>query len=202
MNKVNYQKWLDKKIEEILKEGNVPTLLLHSCCAPCSSYVIVYLSQYFNITVFYYNPNIDEREEYVRRSKEQQRLIEEMPTKYEVKFLEGDYEVEKYLQKAIPLKDEEEGGARCFMCYGMRLNKTAEVAKKLDFDYFTTTLTISPLKHADKLNEIGKKLEEKYGVTYLCSDFKKKEGYKKSVDLAKEYNLYRQDYCGCSFSKK
>ncbi len=202
MNKVNYQKLLDITLERLRAEKKVPKLLLHSCCAPCSSYVIEYLSDYFYITVFYYNPNIDEQEEYVKRAKEQRALIEQMPTKYPVKFIEGAYDVEAYTQIARPLADEQEGGARCFLCYHMRLQKTAEMAKVQDFNYFATTLTISPLKNANKLNEIGEILQEKYQVAYLYSDFKKKEGYKRSTQLSGAYNLYRQDYCGCSYSKQ
>lgn len=202
MNNINYQKVFERTIEHLKKENKVPKLLLHSCCAPCSSYVIDYVSEYFDVTVFYYNPNIDEKEEYHKRAKEQQKLIECMPTKFPVKFVEGDYDVEAYTKKAAPLSTEKEGGARCFMCYGMRLKKTAVLAKEEGFDYFTTTLTISPLKNAAKLNEIGRALEEQYDVSYLYSDFKKKEGYKKSVALSEQYGLYRQDYCGCSYSKQ
>ncbi|MDF2614922.1 MAG: hypothetical protein K0S71_2708 [Clostridia bacterium] len=202
MNKINYQKLLDETLKKIESEDKVPALLLHSCCAPCSSYVIEYLSKYFYITVFYYNPNIDEKEEYLKRANEQQQLIAKMPTKYPVKFLEGSYDVDEYTKIGAPLAHEKEGGARCFLCYEMRLKKTAETAKEQGFDYFTTTLSISPLKNAAKLNEIGKVLEEKYNTAYLYSDFKKKEGYKRSTLLSEQYNLYRQDYCGCSYSKR
>ncbi|MHC1750272.1 MAG: epoxyqueuosine reductase QueH [Cellulosilyticaceae bacterium] len=202
MNKINYQILLEKKIQQLEKDNSIPKLLLHSCCAPCSSYVIAYLSNYFEITVFYYNPNIDEVKEYQKRAAEQEKLITKMNTKYPVSFLEGEYDVERYAEKAEPLSKEKEGGARCSMCYYMRLEKTAEVAKSLRMDYFTTTLSISPMKDAVKLNQIGKILEEKYNVPYLYSDFKKKEGYKKSIELSQEYNLYRQNYCGCSYSKK
>ncbi len=201
MNKVNYQKWLEKEIQHNMQAGKIPRLLLHSCCAPCSTYVIEYLSLYFNITVFYYNPNIDEQEEYKKRALEQQRLIEEMPTKNPVSFLEGNYDVDRYIERTMPLANEPEGGARCFLCYAMRLEETAKYAKAGGYDYFTTTLTISPLKNADKLNEIGGKLAGRYETAYLFSDFKKKEGYKRSVELAKAYHLYRQNYCGCSYSK-
>lgn len=201
MNKINYQKVLDSMLEKLAAEETIPTLLLHSCCAPCSSYVIEYLSQYFHITVFYYNPNIDEKEEYLKRAREQQLLIEKMPVKYAVTFLEGDYDTEAYLQLTKPLAAEKEGGARCGLCYRMRLEETAKTAQQKGFDYFTTTLSISPLKNATKLNEIGSLLEEKYKTAYLYSDFKKKEGYKKSTELSKVYGLYRQDYCGCSYSK-
>lgn len=202
MNKINYQKILDRTLEDLKKQEKIPTLLLHSCCAPCSSYVIQYLSDYFYITVFYYNPNIDEKEEYDKRAKEQQTLIHKMPTKYPVKFIEGPYDTEAYTKLAEPFAKEHEGGRRCLLCYGMRLQKTAEFAKTEMFHYFATTLTISPLKNAHKLNEIGKTLEEVYQVNYLYSDFKKKEGYKRSVELSNYYQLYRQDYCGCSYSNQ
>ncbi|WP_069997151.1 epoxyqueuosine reductase QueH [Cellulosilyticum sp. I15G10I2] len=202
MNKINYQKILDVTLEQLKMSQRVPTLLLHSCCAPCSSYVIAYLSDYFYITVFYYNPNIDETEEYVKRAKEQKDLIDKMSTKYPVKFIEGAYDTEVYTEMASPLAAEKEGGSRCFLCYQMRLQKTAETAERLKFDYFATTLTISPLKNVNKLNEIGEKLQEVYGIAYLCSDFKKREGYKRSTELSRTYNLYRQDYCGCSYSKQ
>ena len=202
MNKTNYQKWLDKKTDEIIKSGNVPSLLLHSCCAPCSSYVIEYLSQYFKITVYYYNPNISPKEEYYYRASEQKRLIEGMPVKNKVDFEEGDYIPDEFYRLCVGLENAPEGGERCKRCFEMRLKKTAELASKENFDYFTTTLTISPLKNAQLINDIGKRLAEKYGVKYLFSDFKKKEGYKRSIELSKKYGLYRQNYCGCIFSKK
>lgn len=198
---VNFQKELDKLIERLQTEGKVPTLLLHSCCAPCSSYVIEYLSQYFHLTVFYYNPNISEAEEYAKRVVEQKRLINKFPAKYKVSFVEGIYDTENYLQNVKGLETCSEGGERCFVCYEMRLRETARVAKEGGFDYFTTTLSISPLKNSAKLNEIGYNLGVEYGVEYLLSDFKKKEGYKRSIELSKEYDLYRQNYCGCIFSK-
>lgn len=201
MNKVNYQVILDKTLDEIKNKDYVPSLLLHSCCAPCSSYVIEYLSNYFCITVFYYNPNIDEREEYIKRAQEQQRLIQTMETKYPVRFVEGNYDVKEYIKIASPLKEEKEGGARCMLCYDLRLRKAARYAKEHNFDYFTTTLTISPLKNSQKINQIGETLQKEYNIPYLFSDFKKKDGYKRSLQLSKEYDLYRQDYCGCSFSK-
>ena len=197
----NFQKELEKKLEIIKKEEKVPTLLLHSCCAPCSSYVIEYLSDYFNITVFYYNPNISQDEEYCKRVHEQQRFIKEFPAKYPVSFIEGDYEPQKFFENVRGYEKCREGGERCFICYRMRLEKTAQLAKQMNFDYFTTTLTISPLKKSVKLNEIGYELGNTYGVEYLLSDFKKKEGYKRSIELSKEYLLYRQNYCGCVFSK-
>lgn len=200
--KVNYQKELDKTIDKITREGVIPTLFLHSCCAPCSSYVLKYLSDYFKITIFYYNPNISPEDEYRERVREQIRLINEMPVKNKVEFMEGRYEPEVFYEMAKGMEDIPEGGERCFKCYELRLREAAVIAKDRGFDYFTTTLSISPLKNAAKLNEIGLKLEKEYNIKYLLSDFKKKEGYKQSVELSKEYNLYRQNYCGCAFSKR
>ena len=200
--KVNYQKELDKTIDKITREGVIPTLFLHSCCAPCSSYVLKYLSDYFKITIFYYNPNISPEDEYRERVREQIRLINEMPVKNKVEFMEGRYEPEVFYEMAKGMEDIPEGGERCFQCYELRLREAAVIAKDRGFDYFTTTHSISPLKNAAKLNEIGLKLEEEYNIKYLLSDFKKKEGYKQSVELSKEYNLYRQNYCGCAFSKR
>lgn len=197
----NFQKELDKMVEGLQREGRVPKLLLHSCCAPCSSHCIEYLSQYFHVTVFYYNPNISEQEEYQKRVAEQIRFIGQFPARYPVSFIEGDYEPDVYYRSVAGLEQCKEGGERCFVCYELRLRKTAELAKEQNFDYFTTTLTISPLKNSVKLNEIGLKLQDEYGVSYLLSDFKKKEGYKRSIELSREYELYRQNYCGCVFSK-
>lgn len=202
MNKINYQKWLDKTIEEQEKEGKVPTLLLHSCCAPCSSYCIEYLSQYFKVTIFYYNPNITEETEYRKRVEEQKRFIKQFQTKYPVSFIEGDYNPQCFFESAKGYENAPEGGERCFRCYELRLREAGRVAKEGKFDYFTTTLSISPLKNAQKLNEIGERLSKEWDVSYLYSDFKKKEGYKRSIALSAEYDLYRQDYCGCIFSKK
>lgn len=202
LTKINYQKELDKLIDHLQKEEKVPTLLLHSCCAPCSSYVLEYLSSYFKITVLYYNPNIYPESEYSKRIIEQQTLIGEMDTKYPVQFIAGSYDKEKFYEMAKGLEEVKEGGVRCFKCYELRLRETAEIAKEGGYDYFTTTLSISPLKNAAKLNEIGLKLAEEYGVSYLTSDFKKKNGYKRSVELSAQYGLYRQDYCGCEFSMR
>lgn len=201
MNKRNYQKELEKIIERNQNESRVPRLLLHSCCAPCSSYVLEYLSRYFAVTVFYYNPNISPREEYDKRAEEQQKLIRQLPAVYPIAFVAGAYEPERFYEMAKGLEKEPEGGARCFGCYRLRLLEAAKLAKEGGYDYFTTTLTISPLKNAGKLNEIGEELAGIYEVEHLPSDFKKKNGYKRSVELSGEYGLYRQDYCGCVFSK-
>lgn len=200
-SKRNFQKELEKLLDKLAKEGKTPWLLLHSCCAPCSSYCIEYLSQFFKITVFYYNPNISDEEEYRKRVKEQIRFIKEFPSNNPVDFIEGDYDSDSFFHIARGLENCPEGGERCFKCYELRLDKTAELAKKLGVDYFTTTLTISPLKNSAKLNETGLKCQEKYGVPYLLSDFKKREGYKRSIELSREYDLYRQNYCGCVYSK-
>ena len=193
---MNYQKELDKLISNLEKEGKVPRLLLHSCCAPCSSYVLEYLSDYFEITVFYYNPNIFPESEYTKRILEQQMLIQDMNVKHPVSFLAGSYERERFYEIAKGLEHLKEGGDRCFKCYELRLEEAAKIATEGEFDYFTTTLSISPMKNAEKLNEIGNKVGVKYGVSYLQSDFKKKNGYKRSIELSKEFGLYRQDYCG------
>lgn len=200
MNQRNYQRELNQTIERLVKEGQAPRLLLHSCCAPCSSYVLEYLSEYFSITVFYYNPNIFPAEEYEKRVKEQEALIEKLPAKHRISFLEGPYEQERFYEMAKGLEREPEGGERCFRCYHLRLLEAAQMARAGGFDYFTTTLSISPLKNVHKLNEIGEKLAREYGVAYLNSDFKKRDGYKRSIELSKEYGLYRQDYCGCVYS--
>ena len=202
LQKINYQKELEKLLTRLEKEERVPTLLLHSCCAPCSSYVLEYLSKYFKITVFYYNPNIYPESEYTKRILEQQKLIEEMHFRYPVSFLAGKYDRDRFYEMAKGLEEVKEGGVRCFKCYELRLREAAEIAKAGGYEYFTTTLSISPLKNAAKLNEIGLKLAEEYGVAYLTSDFKKKNGYKRSVELSAQYGLYRQDYCGCEFSMR
>ncbi len=200
--KQNYQKKLESILKQVGDLETVPKLLLHSCCAPCSTYVIEYLSDFFYIIVLYYNPNIDDQEEYAKRALEQQKLIKEMKTTYPVIFVEGQYDVERFLKMSKNLVDEPEGGKRCLGCYKLRLSETAKYAKDHKYDYFTTTLSISPLKNASRLNEIGETLEHRYGVTYLSSDFKKKNGYSRSIELSKEHDLYRQDYCGCSYSKR
>ena len=199
-NKKNYQKELEGMIKRHQQAGEVPTLLLHSCCAPCSSYVLEYLSGYFRITVFYYNPNIYPREEYFKRVEEQKAFLGRIPARYPIAFAEGAFEPERFYEMARGMEQLPEGGARCFGCYRLRLSEAAREAKKRGVDYFTTTLSISPLKNAEKLNEIGLALAGEYGVQYLVSDFKKKNGYKRSVELSAQYGMYRQDYCGCIFS--
>lgn len=200
MKKINYQKELDKITNSL--GDRVPRLLLHSCCAPCSSYTLEYLSRYFEITVYYYNPNISPQSEFDKRFAEQKRLIASLPTKHKIELIEGDYSYDDFLQIAKGYENIREGGERCFRCYRLRLEKTAELAKEQGFDYFCTTLSISPLKNSQKINEIGFDTAKKYGVEWLPSDFKKKEGYKRSIELSKEYSLYRQNFCGCVFSKK
>ncbi len=202
MNQRNYQRELDRVLEKLKEEGRTPRLLLHSCCAPCSSYVLEYLSEYFSITVFYYNPNIFPREEYEKRVAEQEDFMKRLPVKNRISFLEGPYEPERFLEMAKGLEDVPEGGERCFRCYRLRLEEAAQMARACGFDYFTTTLSISPLKNADKLNEIGEQLAKAYGVPYLNSDFKKRDGYKRSIQLSAEYGLYRQNYCGCVYSRR
>ena len=197
MEKRNYQRELDVLINRL---ENKPKLLLHSCCAPCSSYVLEYLSKHFDITVLYYNPNIYPEKEYFFRENEQERFINEVFSN-DVKFKKEEYNPDEFYTAVKGLEGIKEGGERCFKCYLLRLEKTAQVAKENNFDFFTTTLSISPYKNAEKLNEIGEALSGKYGVKYLVSDFKKKNGYKRSTELSREYNIYRQDYCGCVFSK-
>lgn len=203
---VNYQVELDKILDGIQQDiqtgKQIPTLLLHSCCAPCSSYVLEYLSRYFAITIFYYNPNISEATEYQKRVKEQQRLIQELPVKYPIRFMEGIYDPSEYDRAVMGLENLGERSKRCYECYKLRLKKTAEIAKEDHYDYFTTTLSISPYKNAGWLNEIGMMLESEMGISYLCADFKKKNGYKRSIELSAQYNLYRQDFCGCKYSKE
>lgn len=198
--KKNYQ----VKLEEIIKkeEGKVPKLLLHSCCAPCSSYVLEYLSKYFEITIVYYNPNISPYDEYKKRLDEQIRLINEMKSINKISLLECNYDNELYEEEIKGLEFEPERGSRCLKCYRLRLEYTAKLAKEKSFDYFGTTLSVSPYKSSEVLNSIGEELSCTYNIPYLYSDFKKKEGYKRSIELSKIYNLYRQDYCGCKYSKR
>ena len=215
MNKINYQKELEKIIASLQEPKKV---FLHSCCAPCSSYCMEYLRRHFDVTVFYYNPNIMNEEEYRKRVAEQKRLIDaynrlsqtieedgtgtkEVISLRKISFAEGKYDVDNYLQTVRGLEDAPEGGSRCGRCFELRLRETAKVAKELGMDYFTTTLTISPLKNAQLINEIGNRIGEEYGIAFLPSDFKKNNGYLRSIELSKEYDLYRQNYCGCDFSK-
>ncbi len=199
---MNYQKELEKRLAEFEEQGRVPTLLLHCCCAPCSSYVLEYLTDHFRITAFFYNPNIGEKAEYEKRANELKRLISEQPHRYPVTFSEGAYEPERFYDIAKGYEDVPEGGERCFRCYRLRLAEAADAAKAGGFDYFTTTLSISPLKNAQKLNETGAEEAERAGIPYLYSDFKKKEGYKRSIVLSQTYGLYRQNYCGCVYSRR
>lgn len=202
MNKLNYQRELDRVIVENQRLGKTPRLLLHVCCAPCSSYCLEYLTEYFEITVYYYNPNISIKEEYLHRLNEEKRLIREMNFKNPVTVIEGNYNPREFFDAVKGLEAEPEGGKRCEKCFELRLNSTAQMAKDGGFDYFTTTLTISPLKNAQLLNEIGERVGKLHGVNWLYSDFKKKEGYKRSIVLSKEHNLYRQSFCGCIFSSR
>ncbi len=219
MNRVNYSKEAEKIIDRVRSEGSTPRLLLHSCCAPCSSYVMEYLREYFALTVFYYNPNITESGEYEKRLEEEKRLISEYNRQvdegtfekegmhstaaaHKIEILEAPYDPKEFLEAVRGLENCAEGGERCFICYEQRLRKTAEMAKAGNFDFFTTTLTISPLKNAAKLNEIGLKLAGEYGVQCFPSDFKKKDGYKRSIELSALFGLYRQNYCGCVFSRR
>ena len=216
MNKRNYSRELENQIQEFQKEGRYPRLLLHACCAPCSSYCLEYLREFFDITVFFYNPNITSENEYQKRVIEEKRLVEEYNRQVEmsdfegmnsdekarkISILEGDYDPKVFYEMAKGMEDLKEGGERCKKCFELRLRETARIAKEQKFDYFTTTLTISPLKNADVLNEVGEKVAEEIGASFLPSDFKKKNGYKRSIELSAKFDLYRQDFCGCSFSK-
>lgn len=203
MNQVNYQKELEKVLAG-LPRTSAPSLLLHSCCGPCSSYVLEYLCRYFRITVFYYNPNITDPGEYWKRVAEQKRLIAAYNEEKKGHFIaveEGEYEPGRFFQMAEGLEHCAEGGERCFRCYAMRLEAAAKAARQAGSGYFATTLTVSPLKNAQKLNEIGAALSKEYGVFWLPSDFKKKDGYKRSIELSAQYGLYRQNYCGCVYSR-
>lgn len=196
---VNYQ----RKLDELLKTISEPQrLLLHCCCAPCSSYVLEYLSEFFEITCFFYNPNISPQAEFDKRAMELERLISAQPHKYPVSLVVEKYNKEEFFAAVKGLEKIKEGGERCFKCYRLRLEAAAKYAKEYNFDYFCSTLSISPLKNAQKLNEIGEELSEMYKIQHLPNDFKKKGGYKRSVELSAEYDLYRQNYCGCVFSKQ
>lgn len=206
MNQRNYQRELEKIIRTIEDKQSlkVPKVFLHSCCAPCSSYCLEYLSNYFEVTVFYYNPNIYPEEEYRKRVVEQQEFIKKFPAKFPISFVEGEYDTKKFYDTVKGMEQLPEGGERCFACYRLRLQEAYDYAKDRGFDYFTTTLTISPLKNAAKLNEIGEEIALAGDGTlrFLPSDFKKKNGYKRSVELSEEYGMYRQNYCGCVFSQQ
>ena len=194
---MNYDLLMEEQIKN-LEEGS--TLLMHACCAPCSSACLERLGNYFDISIFYYNPNITDKDEYLKRVEEIKKFIGGFKTKYPIKLIEGRYEPEEFFKIAKGLEDEPERGKRCFECYKLRLSETAKVASELNFDYFCTTLTLSPYKNAVWLNEIGEELNSNYTSTYLYSDFKKRNGYKRSIELSKEFDLYRQDYCGCVYS--
>lgn len=216
MNKRNYAKELENKIEQFQKQGVYPKLLLHACCAPCSSYCLEYLRQYFDVTVFFYNPNITSDAEYQKRVEEEKRLIAEYNRQVDegsfdqmhsdenarkISIIEGTYEPKEFYEAVKGYEDCKEGGERCRKCFELRLRESARVAKEQGFEYMTTTLTISPLKNADVLNEVGEEAAAKAGIAFLPSDFKKKAGYKRSIELSRIFDLYRQDFCGCSFSK-
>lgn len=198
---MNYAKELEKTINEITTTNKIPKLLLHSCCAPCSSHVIETLNPYFDITILYYNPNIEPYTEYLKRKEEEIRFIQEFPHQNKLNIIDCDYDNDIFHETIKGLENIPEGGARCFKCYFLRLSKTAQIASQNNFDYFGTTLTVSPYKNSGKLNEFGLYLSEKYNIKYLLSDFKKKNGYKRSIELSKIYNLYRQNYCGCIYSE-
>lgn len=203
--KRNYQREMESMLENVRQLERRPRLLLHSCCAPCSSYVLECLKDSFQITGYYYNPNITEEEEYRKRSEELERLFAEFEwgdAAVKSDVLIADYSSEIFFAAVMGMEACQEGGVRCFVCYEQRLRETARMAKEKGYDYFTTSLSISPLKNADKLNEIGERLGREYGVVYLVSDFKKKEGYKRSVELSRQYGLYRQNYCGCVYSQR
>ncbi|MBR4719749.1 MAG: epoxyqueuosine reductase QueH [Lachnospiraceae bacterium] len=217
MNRRNYQKELDKVLEGLDRR---PSLLLHSCCGPCSSYVLTYLCTYFDVTVLYYNPNIYPPEEFDKRAAEQERLIAALNHDLrngnpigcagdepvmagdaaDIRFIKADYDPQEFLDMAKGLEDVKEGGMRCYKCYGLRMREAAAYAKRGGYDFFATTLSISPLKNAEWINEIGEMLSDEYGVRHLPSDFKKREGYKHSIELSEKYGLYRQNYCGCIYS--
>ena len=196
---MNYDLEMEKQLENI-KDGE--KLLLHACCAPCSSAVLERLSSKFEITIFYYNPNISEYDEYIKRIEEVKKLISILKPKYKISLIEGNYDNNKFKEISKGLENEPERGKRCYKCYELRLEETSRIAEELKFKYFATTLTLSPHKNSNWINEIGENLNNKYNTTYLYSDFKKKNGYKRSIELSKEYDLYRQDYCGCIYSKR
>ena len=199
---MNYHKVLEAKLIEIKNSNSVPTLLLHACCAPCSSYTLEYLSKYFKITIYYYNPNIHPKEEYERRINELKKFIKEFKTENSLNLIEEYYQPDEYFNTVKGLENLGEKSSRCYECYKLRMEKSAIYAKQNNFDYFTTTLSISPYKVSSWINEIGEDLQTKHSINYLYADFKKNNGYKRSLELSEKYNLYRQDYCGCIYSKK
>ena len=201
MPKINYQIEMERELQGIRERGQRPLLALHSCCAPCSSAVLERLNEHFRIALYYYNPNISPEAEFRHRVEEQKRLVWEMPLAEDLTVTEGIYEPERFYDLVRGHEEDPEGGERCGICFEMRLRSTAEFARSIGADYFTTTLSISPLKDAQRLNSIGRALSEEFGVKYLCSDFKKKDGYRRSCALSEEYGLYRQDFCGCAFSR-
>ncbi len=200
MQKVNYGRILDEKLAQLKASEEKPALLLHACCAPCSSHTLLFLCDYFRITLYFFNPNIAPESEYIYRKEELIRLVKELGL--DVEIISEDYDSSPFYELAKGLEDLPERGERCRKCIGYRLRKTAETAKKLGCDYFTTTLTISPHKDCEFINQYGGQLAEEMGIAYLFSDFKKHDGYKHSIQLSKEYNLYRQDYCGCVYSRR
>lgn len=200
MIKTNYQLICDKEIEELTCGGKTPKLLLHSCCGPCSSYVLEYLSKYFEISLLFFNPNISPKTEYFKRLETQRQLISSMKFSNKVSMIESKYNHNDFLSAVSGYENEPEGGSRCELCFKIRLREAARIAKEMNFDCFTTTLSVSPHKNAALLNDIGKKLSEEFDIKFLTADFKKREGYKRSIILSKEYGLYRQEYCGCEFS--
>lgn len=199
--KENYQIKMEEIIKRNQQENKIPTLLLQVCCAPCSSAVLERISEYFKITILYYNPNISEEVEYQKRLNEVITFVSKLKTKNNIEVLPGRYEPKEFFDTVRGYEHLGEGSERCFRCYRLRLEETAKLAKEKDFGYFGTTLSISPYKNSQVLNEIGKELEEKYGISYLYADFKKNNGYKRSIELSNGYGLYRQDYCGCVYSK-
>ena len=199
INKINYDL---KRLEIIKNLDHIPTLLLHSCCAPCSSYCIETLTNYFDITIIYYNPNIEPFEEYNKRKQEEIKFISEFKHQNKLNIIDCDYDNVTFHNLVTGLEDIPEGGIRCFKCYELRLDYTAQKAQELGYEYFGTTLSVSPYKNSQKLNEIGEMLANKYQVNFLYADFKKNNGYKRSIELSHEYNLYRQNYCGCIYSQK
>lgn len=204
MNKINYQKKLDEVITQLGNENRRKVLVLHGCCAPCSSYCLEYLGQYFDIKLLYYNPNISSQEEYDKRLAEVHRFVDEFLSyvNYNIEVIDAKYIPSEFYEAVRGYENCEEGRERCHICYELRMREAALYAKQIGADYFTTTLSISPLKNSSVINEIGQRLATELGIEHLPSDFKKKEGYKRSIELSKEYNLYRQNYCGCAFSKR